>query len=115
MKNDFEMKKTVMKNEDQRELVERLERLAMTVSAEFRVPVKELFHAGRGPQVVADARGVAMYHAINRLGMTQAMVQKAFGRGDHSSVSSAVGKVVCRMREDPEYYAMVKNCEAFDR
>lgn len=109
------MSKKVMNKTDQRELVERIERLAMTVSAEFMVPVKDLFHVGRGPQGVADARAVAMYHAVNRLGMTQDQVQKVFGRGDRSSVSAAIGKVVCRMREDPEYYAIVKNCEAFER
>lgn len=95
-------------------LVEALESLVMRVSSEWLVSADEIMSDSRGTATVAEARSVAMYHAVMGLGMTRARVGKVFAGRDHSSVCSAVGRVVCRMQEDKEFGSRVNGVGVLD-
>lgn len=83
--------------------------LIAVVSAEWRVPYDkvERQQAPRMDQVAAVARAVAIWGAVNRLGLTHEKAASAFELVSPSSVAKACGRVCEWMRGSEEFRARV--------
>ena len=81
------------------ELVEVLSR----VSGEWMVSIDEMLSPTRGCGAAPEARSVAMFLAVNELGLRQLDVAKVFGGRDTSTVGKAVTRVMERTRVDEEF------------
>lgn len=75
-----------------RALVENVWRLQRAVAQVTGVAWDRLAGRQRAPDIL-HARRIAMFLAVERLGYTQTLVARAFGRADHSTIGNAVSRI----------------------
>ena len=99
---------TTMTNKKKLELVQKLEAMITEVSGKWMVAISEIMDGNRGTTDASEARSVAMYYAVVKLGMSRADVGRLFAGRDVSGVAHAVGRVICRRIEDKEFDRKVR-------